>query len=290
MIFGPRFRSVVNPAAVEAEIRDLVRFRDLASSITENAKGTALLQALAAGFETLRELGANEKAIIFTESRRTQQYLIDLLEGSGYAGEVMTFNGTNTDPASAQIYKSWKGPSRRDTHRERAKRRRHARRQSCRTPAEIDAAFNRLQEEMSSAIENRMTTTRPRSWRNFDEEVHQRLRVTQDRTDERLGRLERWLWSLTKHELGTNARYDDDRHRFFVPNRVPGCPEAPTGTYRLHMREQAEDGHRPYRLGDPLAEGPELASPCRDRRHDPCSRCRAADSRCAGRCSRRLQR
>lgn len=357
----------VNPAAVEAEIRDLVRFRDLASSITENAKGTALLQALAAGFEKLRELGANEKAIIFTESRRTQQYLIDLLEASGYAGNVMTFNGTNTDPASAQIYKSWKdrhagtpiasgrkdvdmraalidhfrtdaavmiateaaaegvnlqfcslvvnydlpwNPQRIEQRIGRCHRygqqhdvvvinflnrgneadrrvfellrdkfqlfdgvfgssdevlgalesgvdfeRRIAQiYQSCRTPAEIDAAFNRLQEEMSSAIENRMTTTRATLLENFDEEVHQRLRVTQDRTDERLGRLERWLWSLTKHELGTNARYDEDRHRFFVPNRVPGCPEAPTGTYRLHMREQAEDAQRPYRLGDPLAE------------------------------------
>jgi adenine-specific DNA-methyltransferase len=126
--------------------------------------------------------------------------------------------------------------------------------QSCRTPAEIDAAFNRLQEEMSTAIENRMTTTRATLLENFDEEVHQRLRVTQDKTGERLGRLERWLWCLTKHELGEHARYDDSNHRFFVPNRVPGCPQAPTGTYRLHTREQGENGPRPYRLGDALAE------------------------------------
>ena len=357
----------VDAAAVEAEIRDLVRFRDLASSITENAKGTALLQALGAGFEKLRDLGANRKAIIFTESRRTQQYLIELLESNGHAGQAMTFNGTNTDAASAEIYRTWKeqhagtpvvsgrkdvdmraalieyfrstasimiateaaaegvnlqfcslvvnydlpwNPQRIEQRIGRCHRygQRHdvvvinflnrgneadrrvfellrdkfqlfdgvfgssdevlgalesgvdfERRiaqiyQSCRTPSEIDAAFNRLQEEMSASIENRMTTTRATLLENFDEEVHQRLRVTQDKTDERLGRLERWLWSLTKHELGDQARYDEARHRFFVPNRVPGCPEAPTGTYRLNAREQTEDGPRPYRLGDPLAE------------------------------------
>jgi superfamily II DNA or RNA helicase len=94
--------------ALQAEIQDLVRFRDLATSITENAKGEKLLQALRLGFQKLHELGANQKAVIFTESRRTQQYLWDLLNANGYAGQVMTFNGTNTDPASATIYQAWR--------------------------------------------------------------------------------------------------------------------------------------------------------------------------------------
>lgn len=57
--------------AINAEIADLRGFRDLAVSITENAKGQALLSALKVGFAKAVELGGPQKAIIFTESRRT---------------------------------------------------------------------------------------------------------------------------------------------------------------------------------------------------------------------------
>ena len=66
---------VLSPAdiqAIEAEIKELELFRDLAVSITENAKGHALISALAHGFRKAKELGAAEKAIVFTESRKTQ--------------------------------------------------------------------------------------------------------------------------------------------------------------------------------------------------------------------------
>lgn len=92
---------------IEEEIRDLAGYRDLAVSITENAKGEALLTALRRGFATLAELGAPGKAVIFTESRRTQGYLKRLLETNGYAGQVVLFNGTNTEPESQQIYREW---------------------------------------------------------------------------------------------------------------------------------------------------------------------------------------
>ena len=45
--------------------------------------------------------------MIFTESRKTQQYLFDLLEGTEFAGETVLFNGTNTDPRSKEIYRAW---------------------------------------------------------------------------------------------------------------------------------------------------------------------------------------
>ena len=48
-----------------------------------------------------------QKAIIFTESRRTQEYLFDLLQKTEFAGKVVLFNGTNTDPQSQSIYKAW---------------------------------------------------------------------------------------------------------------------------------------------------------------------------------------
>lgn len=96
-------------AAIRAEIADLEGFRNLAVSITENAKGLALLQALKVAFERLRELGAAQKAIIFTESRRTQEYLLSLLARTEHAGLVVLFNGTNSDADARRIYAEWVG-------------------------------------------------------------------------------------------------------------------------------------------------------------------------------------
>ena len=94
-------------AAIELEIADLRAFRDLAVSISENAKGQALLQALRAGFAKAAELGGAEKAIIFTESRRTQEYLLRLLTENGYDGKLILFNGSNSDRQSKAIYEKW---------------------------------------------------------------------------------------------------------------------------------------------------------------------------------------
>ena len=94
-------------AAIQAEIVELEDFRNLAISITENAKGLALLQALKVAFARLRELGAAEKAIIFTESRRTQDYLLALLAGNEFGEGVALFNGSNSDPQSRRINAEW---------------------------------------------------------------------------------------------------------------------------------------------------------------------------------------
>ena len=48
-----------------------------------------------------------QKALIFTESRRTQEYLFQILEQTQFAGKVVLFNGSNTDPKSQQIYHDW---------------------------------------------------------------------------------------------------------------------------------------------------------------------------------------
>jgi len=94
-------------ASIQREIDDLRAFRDLAVSISENAKGQALLSALRAGFAKTAELGGPEKAIIFTESRRTQEYLVRLLSEHGYQDKLVLFNGSNTDPQSKAIYEAW---------------------------------------------------------------------------------------------------------------------------------------------------------------------------------------
>ena len=92
---------------IRNEISELKIFRELAAKIKKNSKAEQLTTALDKGFEQLEQLGANKKALIFTESRRTQEFLYELLEKRGYKGKVVRFNGTNTDSQSTDIYKAW---------------------------------------------------------------------------------------------------------------------------------------------------------------------------------------
>lgn len=101
---------ILHPADIEGiktEITELKAFRDLAFKINKNSKAEHLFKALEKGFEKLKELGASQKALIFTESRRTQEYLYSLLEEREYKGKIVRFNGTNTDKESTAIYKAW---------------------------------------------------------------------------------------------------------------------------------------------------------------------------------------
>lgn len=92
---------------IKTEIQSLKRFRLLADSVRKNSKGEVLLTALKRGFSEARKKGACEKAIIFTESRRTQLYIKDILDGTEFRGRVVLFNGTNTDKDSREIYQKW---------------------------------------------------------------------------------------------------------------------------------------------------------------------------------------
>ncbi|UUZ62033.1 SNF2-related protein [Polaromonas sp. P1-6] len=94
-------------ASVAEEMAELREFQRQAVTIRDNAKGQALLQALGRAFAELQKLGANQKALIFTESRRTQAYLLELLEQSPYAGQTVLFNGSNTDAGAQKIYAAW---------------------------------------------------------------------------------------------------------------------------------------------------------------------------------------
>ena len=93
--------------AIAQEIEELRRFKTLATSIQDNAKGKALLTALDRAFAELDRLGAARKAIIFTESKRTQEYLLNLLADTPYGDGIVLFNGTNSDQRAQAIYKDW---------------------------------------------------------------------------------------------------------------------------------------------------------------------------------------
>lgn len=98
----------VDPARLKAEISEIEHFISLARAITTETKAVKLLQALQSGFERMRALGAQEKVIVFTESNRTQRYLMEYLERQPeYKGQVVTFNGQNSDERSREVYRQW---------------------------------------------------------------------------------------------------------------------------------------------------------------------------------------
>lgn len=354
-------------AEILAEIQELRNYGSLADSILKNAKGEALLTALESGFRKMTELGASKKAVIFTESRRTQEYLVELLNSHGYEGRVLTINGTNTDDRSGAIYKSW-----RERHKDesvvtgnkavdlRAALVEHFRNhadiliateaasegvnlqfcslvinfdlpwnpqrieqrigrchrygqshdvvvvnflnrsneadqrvyelldekfrlfdgvfgssdeilgalesgvdferriadivQNCRTKEEIDQAFDQLRAELEAEITNRMTDTRAKLLENFNEEVHERLKISRDESARHLDRFERALWGITKLGLKNEAEFNDDDYEFELMRRPHSAPDVPLGKYKFVRRSIGSEGAHPYRLGQGLAD------------------------------------
>jgi ERCC4-related helicase len=355
----------IDRRALEAEIADLTRFASLATSIDHNGKGRALLKALKAAFDTATHLGAAQKAIIFTESRRTQAYLLRVLADSAYSDGVVLFNGTNTDEHSKRIYSEWvqrhQGSDRvsgsktadmrsalveyfRDEGRimiateagaeginlqfcslvvnydlpwnpQRIEQRigrchRYGQKhdvvvvnflnrkneadqrvyqllsekfklfegvfgasdevlgavesgvdfekriatiyQQCRQTDDIKSAFDQLQLELSLEINEAMSQTRQKLLENFDDEVREKLKVRKEDALEQLGRFERQLMRVTRHELADEAQFIDmSSFRLKTkPSWVNGR-DVPLGLYELPRR--SGDAHL-FRLGHPLGE------------------------------------
>lgn len=92
---------------INIEIAEIDKFIGMAKNIKIDTKSDALIKALNVGFNKMNELGGNKKALIFTESRRTQEYLKQFLESNRYKEKVVIFNGTNSDKESNDIYNKW---------------------------------------------------------------------------------------------------------------------------------------------------------------------------------------
>lgn len=350
----------LNREAIEKEIALLKDFVDTAKSISHDSKADALLLALHSAFEQVQKNGGNRKALIFTESTRTQQYLKAMLEANGYQGKLVLFNGSNADPESNAIYQTWlqqnestghasgiKAEDRRmalvEYFRDKAEimiateaaaeglnlqfcslvvnydlpwnpqrieqrigrchrygqkhdvvvvnfvnRRNYAdqrvyqlleekfhlfddvfgasdeilgetdsadfeRRiwsiyQECRTESEINAAFERLQQDMQPEIESRMSDVKQQVLTNFDIDVQERLRLSKEKTGAFLNRYEHILWELTKFVLADAAVFDDEKHMFRLTRPVAGC--RPHSYYLLSDQPDGET----YRLTHPLAQ------------------------------------
>ncbi|MBC8503272.1 MAG: DEAD/DEAH box helicase family protein, partial [Chloroflexi bacterium] len=349
---------------LDQEIDELDRLFRWASSIGTDSKSKALLKALEVGFSQIEKMQAAQKAIIFTESRRTQNFLFDYLEANGYAGKVITFNGTNREPHTTELYNNWRDENQ-ETGRVSGSRpvdvrtaiienfRDHAqimvateaaaeginlqfcslvinydlpwnpqrieqrigrchrygqkfdvvvinflnqrnevdqrvyellkekfklfsgvfgasdevlgsiesgvdfeRRildiyDQCRTPEQIEAAFNALRAEMDEKITTKMAATRKKLLENFDDDVHQMLKANLHGTRETLDAFSRMFWNLTKYMLAGKASFDDLNLTFVLDQ--PPIDQSRPGHYRLISKDhQNVIGEYLYRLSHPL--------------------------------------
>jgi len=355
------------------EIQELDHLAKWARGIGVDTKTRTLFSALEIGFDRMAEMGAKRKALIFTESRRTQTYLKNFLESNGYAGEVLVFNGTNSGPEAKAIYDDWRTKEEnaprvtgsraidartaliehfRDTasimiateaaaegvnlqfcslvinydlpwnpqrieqrigrcHRYGQKhdvvvinflnqrneadqrvfellrdkfqlfdglfgasddvlgtiesgvdfeKRILAIYQGCRTSAEIEQAFRKLQEELDEQIRTRMDDTRKILFEHFDEDVHHRLRMQLEDAKARLDRFGQRFWTLTHFMLDGDASFDDESLTFDL--QKPPRDEIRPGRYHLISKSRPKSdgegttdfGYFLYRLSHPLGE------------------------------------
>ena len=130
--------------------------------------------------------------------------------------------------------------------------------QRCRKHEEIKVAFDKLQLELNLEINQAMTQTRRKLLENFDDEVREKLKVSDKTSKDFLNRYERLLMELTRHELDGHAEFRDDSS--FLLRAVPeslrsfavsAVDQIPLGLYELPRR--SGEAHL-YRLAHPLAE------------------------------------
>ena len=124
--------------------------------------------------------------------------------------------------------------------------------QRCRKPEEIKTAFDQLQLELSFEINETMSQTRRKLLENFDDEVREKLKVSDEASKAYLNRYERVLMQLTRHELRDHAEFVNDSSFRLKACPFPSVPgEIPLGLYELPRR--SGEAHL-YRLHHPLAE------------------------------------
>ncbi len=89
--------------ALEGELFELRAYAELAASIKVNAKGEALGRAIDRAFAVADSYSWPQKAVIFTESKRTQEYLCQLLGDRGYRGKISLLSGDGAGPDARRV-------------------------------------------------------------------------------------------------------------------------------------------------------------------------------------------
>ena len=86
--------------------------------------------------------------------------------------------------------------------------------QTARTEAEIDTAFDQLQEELEARISEQVLDARKRLLETVDERVVERLKTRNDEIGQSLSEFERQLLLIARAELPDARFHKDDERRF----------------------------------------------------------------------------
>lgn len=102
------FPSTISKEDVLTEIQLVEKILTIAKEIQIDSKTLKLLETIEIIFKQLEETsGANKKVLIFTESKKTQDYLYNVLQANGYH-KIVRFSGTNKSEEQLEIYQQWK--------------------------------------------------------------------------------------------------------------------------------------------------------------------------------------
>ena len=89
------------------ELAELDTLIARASGNLVDSRMHALLEALRVSLPAMVKLGAADRAVVFTESRKTQERLRQWLQANGYADQVVCFHGGGPGPAETSILNDW---------------------------------------------------------------------------------------------------------------------------------------------------------------------------------------
>ncbi|MGN1136923.1 MAG: helicase-related protein, partial [Oscillospiraceae bacterium] len=97
-------KNIIKRLDISEEKQEFEKMLAVAEDITEDTKSKLLLAALEKLFPLLKKLGANQKAVIFTESVETQKYLYGLLKDKY---KTLVYNGqSNVDYTVIKQFKA----------------------------------------------------------------------------------------------------------------------------------------------------------------------------------------
>jgi hypothetical protein len=100
---GGRPKGSVAVRAMRDELEELRACARLARTIKSNAKAEALVRGLDRCFTVAKACGWPEKAVVFTEFRRTQDHLAKLLESKGYSVTCLSGDVSGTEKRQARV-------------------------------------------------------------------------------------------------------------------------------------------------------------------------------------------
>jgi hypothetical protein len=128
---------------------------------------------------------------------------------------------------------------------------------TCRTDAEIAAAFDALQRELEGTIAQKMTQAQQQLFEHFDADVHERLKIRGQNAQVALDRVGERFWRLAHWGLDGKATFDDARLGFDLP--VAPAADVPAGRYRLISAVRTEDEYAAteahlLRLSSPMGQ------------------------------------